>query len=86
MRVMLPPWGAIILMVFAMQAMVRSANSAAVVFAFWFGLGIVNDFLFDGSANLELRKGLRHIICAPPAGSSTGPRDLPTPALNPAKA
>jgi len=86
MRVMLPPWGAIILMVFAMQAMVRSANSAAVVFAFWFGLGIVNDFLFDGSANLELRKGLRRIICAPPAGSSTGARDLPTPALSPAKA
>jgi ABC-type transport system involved in multi-copper enzyme maturation permease subunit len=85
MRVMLPPWAAIILMVFVMQSTVRSAEGAAVTFAFWFGFGIVTDLILNSAATLELRKGLRELVCGEPAAGPGASRPMLAPSLRPAK-
>jgi ABC-type transport system involved in multi-copper enzyme maturation permease subunit len=85
MRVMLPSWAAIILLVFVMQSTVRSAQGAGIMFAFWIGFGIVIDLILDSSATLELRKGLRELVCGPPTRPPWATGAMVVPSLRTAK-
>src|SRR5437868_2360550 len=65
MRIMLPPWIGILLMVFVLQNSVSSQNGVAVLFLFWFGFGVLTDLFFQSVARFELRKGIRRILSEP---------------------
>lgn len=64
-RVMVMPWAGMFLWVFLSTTGAFSPSSdseVALVFALWFGAGIVNDLVFVAKARASLGQGLRHWV------------------------
>ena len=62
-RVMAPSWAAIFLMIFYMQLVrIGGAGTAAVIFACWFGIGIINDVAAINQARIALASGFKRWI------------------------
>ncbi len=85
-RIMLPPWIGILLIVFVLRSSVNSAGAAAFVFSLWFGLGIITDFFFLAIAETELRTGIRNLLSASDGRSTTASTFAMPAALEPLKA
>jgi ABC-type transport system involved in multi-copper enzyme maturation permease subunit len=61
-RVMGVPWAAVFLLVFLMMGFRGSPDTAAVVFALWFVIGILTDVVIIVRAGETLRRGLRYCL------------------------